>query len=61
MPSIDICSDTSVFFFSAGLFSGQDSEAAVAAYKKTGAPAAGTLQVPEPDAEAAEEVEGEKE
>jgi NNP family nitrate/nitrite transporter-like MFS transporter len=45
----------------AGLFSGQDSEAAVAAYKKTGAPAAGTLQVPEPDAEAAEEVEGEKE
>jgi len=45
----------------AGLFTGQDSEEAVAAYQKsaTAAPAQ-TLQVPEPDAEAADDVEGEK-
>jgi NNP family nitrate/nitrite transporter-like MFS transporter len=41
-----------------GLFWGQDSEEVIAAYKKTGAPAAATtLQVPEPDAEVEEEVE----
>ena len=42
-----------------GLITGQDSEESIAAWKKTGggAPAAGTLQVPEPDAEAAEETE----
>ncbi|KAL7533476.1 hypothetical protein ACHAXR_005255, partial [Thalassiosira sp. AJA248-18] len=48
----------------AGLFTGQDSEEAIAAYKKSaGGPAAAstTLQVPEPDAEAAGEVEGEGE
>ena len=45
----------------AGLFTGQDSDEVIAAYKKTGggAPAAQTLQVPEPDAEAAHEVEAE--
>jgi len=45
----------------AGLISGQDSEEAIAAWKRTGgAPAASaTLAVPEPDAEAAEEVEKE--
>mmetsp|Transcript_32089 Transcript_32089/g.76682 ORF Transcript_32089/g.76682 Transcript_32089/m.76682 type:complete len:492 (+) Transcript_32089:163-1638(+) len=44
-----------------GLITGQDSEESIAAWKKTGgaAPAAGTLQVPEPDAEAAEETEKE--
>jgi NNP family nitrate/nitrite transporter-like MFS transporter len=45
----------------AGLFTGQDSEEAIAAYKKTGATGAQTLQVPEPDAEAADDVEGEEE
>ena len=46
----------------ASLFWGKDSEEVIAAYKKTGAPAAATtLQVPEPDAEAAEEVEAEEE
>jgi ribosomal protein L12E/L44/L45/RPP1/RPP2 len=46
----------------ASLLWGKDSEEAIAAYKKTGAPAAATtLQVPEPDAEAAEEVEAEEE
>ena len=44
-----------------GLLWGQDSEEVIAAYKKTGAPAAATtLQVPEPDAEVEEEVEGDK-
>jgi len=42
----------------AGLITGQDSEEAIAAWKKMGAPAADTtLQVPEPDAEAADDVE----
>ena len=47
----------------AGLVTGQDSEEAIAAWKKLGqsAPANDTLQVPEPDAEAAEEVEKEGE
>merc|ERR1712176_1345677 len=42
-----------------GLITGQDSEETIAAWKKTGgaAPAATTLQVPEPDAKAAEEIE----
>lgn len=45
-----------------GLITGQDSEETIAAWKKTGgaAPAATTLQVPEPDAEAAEDIEAEK-
>lgn len=43
----------------AGLFTGEDSEEAIASYKKTAGPAQ-TLQVPEPDAEAAEEIEGGK-
>ena len=44
----------------AGLFTGQDSEEAIAAYKKTGqSQAQQTLTVPEPDEEAAAEVEGE--
>ncbi len=45
----------------AGLVTGQDSEEVIAAWKKLGAsaPAATTLQVPEPDTEAAEEVEKE--
>ena len=42
----------------AGLVTGQDSEEAIAAWKKLGAPSA-TLAVPEPDAEAAEEIEKE--
>jgi len=37
----------------AGLVTGQDSEEAIAAWKKMAAPGATTLQVPEPDAEAA--------
>lgn len=42
----------------AGLVTGQDSEEAIAAWKKTGAPAAQqTLQVPEPDVEAGAEKE----
>mmetsp|Transcript_28774 Transcript_28774/g.46727 ORF Transcript_28774/g.46727 Transcript_28774/m.46727 type:complete len:211 (+) Transcript_28774:2-634(+) len=43
----------------AGLITGHDSEEAIAAYKKTagGAPAQQTLQVPEPDAAVAEDVE----
>mmetsp|Transcript_19444 Transcript_19444/g.33377 ORF Transcript_19444/g.33377 Transcript_19444/m.33377 type:complete len:508 (+) Transcript_19444:72-1595(+) len=43
----------------AGLISGQDSEEAITAWKKMGAAGAGgaTLTVPEPDAEAAQEVE----
>ncbi|KAL7525914.1 hypothetical protein ACHAWF_001562 [Thalassiosira exigua] len=42
----------------AGLVTGQDSEEAIAAWKKMGAAAApATLQVPEPDAEAAEDIE----
>jgi len=42
----------------AGLFGGQDSEEAIAAWKKTGAPAnANTLEVPLPDEEGAEMVE----
>lgn len=41
----------------AGLFTGQDSAEAIASYKKTGAPAAQTLAVPEPDAEAAAQAE----
>jgi len=40
----------------AGLFHGEDSAEAIASYKKTAGPAQ-TLQVPEPDAEAAEEIE----
>jgi NNP family nitrate/nitrite transporter-like MFS transporter len=40
-----------------GLITGQDSDEVIAAYKKTGAPAATTLQIPEQDAEAAAEVE----
>ena len=45
----------------AGLVMGQDSEEAIAAWKKLGASApASTLMVPEPDAEAAEEVEKEE-
>jgi len=45
----------------AGLFAGQDSEEVIAAYKKTGdgAPAATTLTVPAPDADAAQDVEKE--
>ena len=45
----------------AGLVTGQDSEETIAAWKKLGssAPAATTLAVPEPDAEAAEDVEKE--
>lgn len=43
----------------AGLVTGQDSEEAIAAWKKMGgaAPAAATLTVPEPDAEAAKDVD----
>mmetsp|Transcript_20977 Transcript_20977/g.45524 ORF Transcript_20977/g.45524 Transcript_20977/m.45524 type:complete len:506 (+) Transcript_20977:140-1657(+) len=42
----------------AGLISGQDSEEVIAAYKKTaGAAPAQTLQVPEPDVEAAKEID----
>jgi hypothetical protein len=42
----------------AGLLCGEDSEQVIAAYKRTGAPAAATtLQVPEPDAEVVEEIE----
>ena len=42
----------------AGLIMGQDSEEAIAAWKKMGSAAApATLQVPEPDTEAAAEVE----
>ena len=43
----------------AGLVTGQDSEEAIAAWKKLGAsaPAATTLAVPEPDADAAKDVE----
>lgn len=44
----------------AGLITGQDSEEAIAAWKKIGgAPVDNTLTVPEPDAEAAEETEKE--
>ena len=43
----------------AGLITGQDSEEAIAAWKKMGgaAPAAATLTVPEPDADAAKDVD----
>lgn len=41
----------------AGLVTGQDSADVIAAYKKSSMPASTTLQVPEPDAEAAEEIE----
>mmetsp|Transcript_30343 Transcript_30343/g.45268 ORF Transcript_30343/g.45268 Transcript_30343/m.45268 type:complete len:494 (-) Transcript_30343:174-1655(-) len=45
----------------AGLLCGEDSEQVIAAYKRTGATAAATtLQVPEPDAEVVEEIEGDK-
>ena len=44
----------------AGLVTGQDSEEAIAAWKKLGAPASTTLQVPEPDADAAAELEEDK-
>jgi NNP family nitrate/nitrite transporter-like MFS transporter len=44
----------------ASLLWGKDSEEAIAAYKKTGAPAATTLQVPEPDAEVEDEAEEDK-
>jgi MFS transporter, NNP family, nitrate/nitrite transporter len=45
----------------AGLVTGQDSEEAIAAWKKLGsAPAATTLQVPEPDEDAAAEIEEDK-
>lgn len=45
----------------AGLVTGQDSEEAIAAWKKLGsAPAPTTLQVPEPDADAAAELEEDK-
>eukprot|EP00985_Skeletonema_marinoi_P034385 scaffold43783_cov139-Skeletonema_marinoi.AAC.1 len=45
----------------AGLLCGKDSEQVIAAYKRTGAPAAATtLQVPEPDAEVVEEIEEDK-
>merc|ERR1712087_586211 len=44
-----------------GLITGQDSEETIAAWKKTGgAVPATTLQVPEPDAEAAEDIEAEE-
>lgn len=44
----------------AGLFTGQDSDEAIASYNKSAStPGAQTLQVPEPDAEAVGEVEGE--
>lgn len=45
----------------AGLFAGQDSPEVIAAYKKTAAAAATTLTVPEPDADAAKDVEADKE
>jgi len=61
MGGVIVASGFTTFFICikghAGLISGQDSEEAIAAYKKTAAPAQ-TLQVPEPDAEAAEDVEG---
>jgi len=44
----------------ASLLWGKDSDEAIAAYKKTGAPAATTLQVPEPDAAVEAEVEEDK-
>ena len=46
----------------AGLFAGQDSPEVIAAYKKNAAAAAATtLTVPEPDADAAKDVEADKE
>jgi MFS transporter, NNP family, nitrate/nitrite transporter len=45
----------------AGLITGQDSEEVIAAWKKLGsAPAPTTLQVPEPDEDAAAELEEDK-
>mmetsp|Transcript_17860 Transcript_17860/g.36453 ORF Transcript_17860/g.36453 Transcript_17860/m.36453 type:complete len:123 (-) Transcript_17860:161-529(-) len=41
----------------AGLVTGQDNPEVIAAYKKTAGAASATIQVPEPDAEAAEEME----